>query len=95
MLDKAIPGKYRFDAEGLAEEFSKIYFSSHKRQFPINPFQVLSDLKIPFVFRNLVRGLSEWKRERGWLTDTCLDGQDTFVRLLDQLGINLLLAELI
>lgn len=41
------------------------------------------------------RGLSEWKRERGWLTDTCLDGQDTFVRLLDQLGINLLLAVLI
>ena len=53
MLDKAILDRYRFDAEGLAEEFSKNYFSSHERQFPINPFQVLSDLNVPFVFRNL------------------------------------------
>ena len=29
------------------------------------------------------RGLSEWETEKGWLTDTCLDGQDTFKRLLD------------
>jgi hypothetical protein len=28
------------------------------------------------------RGLSEWETEKGWLTDTCLDGQDTFKRLL-------------
>ena len=27
--------------------------------------------------------------EKGWLTDTCLDGQDTFVRLLDMLEITL------
>lgn len=53
MLDKAILDRFRFDAEGLAEEFSRIYFSSHERQFPINPFQVLSDLDVPFVFRNL------------------------------------------
>jgi len=53
LLDKAILDRYRFDAEGLAEEFSNIYFSSHERQFPINPFQVLSDLNVPFVFRNL------------------------------------------
>ena len=53
MLDKAILDRYRFDAEGLAEEFSKNHFSSHERQFPINPFQVLSDLNVPFVFRNL------------------------------------------
>lgn len=53
MLDKSILDRYRFDAEGLAKEFSKTYFSSHERQFPINPFQVLSDLNIPFVFRNL------------------------------------------
>lgn len=53
MLEKAILDKYRFDAEGLAGEFSRSYFSSRKRQFPINPFQVLSDLDISFVFRNL------------------------------------------
>lgn len=28
------------------------------------------------------RGLSEWKTEPGYLTDTCLDGQDAFRRLL-------------
>ena len=28
------------------------------------------------------RGLSQWGAEKGWLTDTCLDGQDTFRRLL-------------
>ena len=32
-------------------------------------------------------GLSEWRNEKGWLTDTCLDGQDIFVRLLDMLEI--------
>ena len=33
------------------------------------------------------RGLSKWPDEKGWLTDTCLDGQDTFKRLLDSLDI--------
>ena len=27
------------------------------------------------------------KNEKGWLTDTCLDGQDTFKKLLDMLEI--------
>lgn len=47
---------------------------------------------IPFIIedskkRYYYRGLSEWKNEKGWLTDTCLDGQDTFIRLLDMLEI--------
>lgn len=47
---------------------------------------------IPFIIEDskknyYYRGLSEWRREKGWLTDTCLDGQDTFVRLLDMLEI--------
>ena len=47
---------------------------------------------IPFIIEDskklfYYRGLSEWKNEKGWLTDTCLDGQDTFIRLLDMLGI--------
>ena len=33
------------------------------------------------------RGLAEWRNEKGWLTDTCLDGEDTFKGLLDLLGI--------
>ena len=46
------------------------------------PF-LIEDRKKQFYYR----GLSEWNKEKGWLTDTCLDGQDTFRRLLDHLGI--------
>ena len=47
---------------------------------------------IPFIIEDAkknyyYRGLSEWRNEKGWLTDTCLDGQDTFARLLDMLEI--------
>ena len=47
---------------------------------------------IPFIIEDAkknyyYRGLSEWRNGKGWLTDTCLDGQDTFVRLLDLLEI--------
>ena len=47
---------------------------------------------IPFIIEDAkknyyYRGLSEWRNEKGWFTDTCLDGQDTFVRLLDMLEI--------
>ncbi|SFE67912.1 Fic family protein [Succiniclasticum ruminis] len=48
----------------------------------IIPF-IIEDSKKLFYYR----GLSEWGREKGWLTDTCLDGQDTFIRLLDTLEI--------
>ena len=34
------------------------------------------------------RGLSEWTRERGYLTDTCLSAQDTFKRYLDYFRIS-------
>ncbi|WP_130838341.1 Fic family protein [Lachnoclostridium sp. Marseille-P6806] len=44
----------------------------------IVPF-IIEDAKKSFYYR----GLSEWENERGYLTDTCLDGQDTFRRLLD------------
>lgn len=48
----------------------------------IIPF-IIEDSKKGFYYR----GLSEWRNEKGWLIDTCLDGQDTFVRLLDMLDI--------
>lgn len=48
----------------------------------IVPF-IIEDSKKHFYYR----GLSEWKNEKGWLTDTCLDGQDTFIRLLNMLEI--------
>ena len=33
------------------------------------------------------RGLSEWGTEKGYLTDTCLDGQDTFKKLMAMFDI--------
>ena len=47
---------------------------------------------IPFIIEDsrkmfYYRGLAEWKNEKGWLTDTCRDGQDIFIRLLDMLEI--------
>lgn len=47
---------------------------------------------IPFIIEDnkknyYYRGLSEWQNEKGFLTDTCLDGQDTFKQLLDMLEI--------
>ena len=47
---------------------------------------------IPFIIEDskkffYYRGLSEWRREKGWLRDTCLDGQDTFAELLKMLEI--------
>ena len=47
------------------------------------PF-IIEDAKKYFYYR----GLAEWKNEKGWLIDTCLNGQDTFIRLLDILEIS-------
>ena len=52
MLSDDIINKYRNDAEGLAKYFSDLYFSNKKIEFPINPFQILTDYGIHFVFRN-------------------------------------------
>ena len=46
-------------------------------RFGIVPF-LIEDSKKAFYYR----GLSNWNDEKGRLTDTCLDGQDTFRRLL-------------
>ncbi len=48
----------------------------------IVPF-IIEDAKKAFYYR----GLSEWGNEKGYLIDTCLDGQDTFRRLLQQFDI--------
>ncbi len=48
----------------------------------IVPF-LIEDSKKMFYYR----GLSEWDREEGFLLDTCLDGQDTFKRLLSMFDL--------
>lgn len=51
-------------------------------RFGLVPF-LIEDMKKSFYYR----GLSEWPREKGYLIDTCLDGQDTFRRLLAMFDI--------
>ena len=51
-------------------------------RFGIVPF-IIEDSKKMFYYR----GLSEWENEKGYLTDTCLDGQDTFKKLMAMFDI--------
>ena len=48
----------------------------------IVPF-IIEDAKKHFYYQ----GLAEWEKDKTRLTETCLDGQDTFRRLLDMLRI--------
>ena len=48
----------------------------------IVPF-IIFDNKKMFYYR----GLKNWNKERGWLIDTCLDGQDIVKTYLDYFGI--------
>lgn len=52
-------------------------------RFNIVPF-IIEDSKKMFYYR----GLSEWETEKGYLTDTCLDGQDTFKKILAMFDIS-------
>ena len=49
----------------------------------VTPF-IIEDQKKNYYYR----GLAEWRNEKGWLIDTCLDGQNTFVRILNKLDIS-------
>ena len=51
-------------------------------RFNIIPF-IIEDSKKAYYYR----GLSKRNEEKGWLIDTCLDGQDTFKELLKLLDI--------
>ena len=51
-------------------------------RYAIVPF-IIEDTKKMFYYR----GLSEWEREKGYLTDTCLDGQDTFKKMMAMFDI--------
>ena len=48
----------------------------------IVPFIILDSKKMFYY-----RGLKNWDEERGWLLDTCLDGQDAMKNYLDYFGI--------
>lgn len=45
--------KYRFDAEGFADLFRKDYYKNSDVSYPIDPFAIIYNLRIHYVFRNL------------------------------------------
>ena len=47
------------------------------------PF-IVEDSKKAFYYR----GLANWKEDKWWLIDTCLEGQDTFKGILNILEID-------
>ena len=49
----------------------------------IVPFIITEELKMFYY-----RGLAEWTREKGYLTDTCLTAQDNFKKYLDYFKIS-------
>lgn len=51
-------------------------------RFNIVPFIILDSKKSYYY-----RGLKNYKNEKGWLIDTCLDGQDEFKTILDKFDI--------
>ena len=51
-------------------------------RFGLIPFIIEDDKKMYYY-----QGLSEWEWEKGYLTDTCLDGQDTFRKLMSMFDI--------
>ena len=51
-------------------------------RYGIVPF-IIEDSKKLFYYR----GLAQWKTEKGYLTDTCLDGQDTFKKMMSMFDI--------
>ena len=47
---------------------------------------------VPFIIEDekkffYYRGLSEWNNEKNYLLETCREGQDIFINLLEKLGI--------
>ena len=52
MLSLDLAKNNHYDAQSFAEQFSSWYYANHYRVFPLNPFQVLADLDLHFVFRN-------------------------------------------
>nr|MBP3598941.1 Fic family protein [Eubacterium sp.] len=51
-------------------------------KYDIVPFIIEDDMKLFYY-----RGLKEWKKERGYLRDTCLSAQDRYKAYLDYFGI--------
>ena len=85
-MDDLLELHYRFESihpfqDGNGRVGRLILFKECLRN-GIVPFIIEDDMKMYYY-----RGLQEWKKERGYLRDTCLAAQDRFKAHLDYFGI--------
>ena len=85
-MDDLLELHYRFESihpfqDGNGRVGRLILFKECLRN-GIVPFIIEDDMKMYYY-----RGLQEWKKERGYLRDTCLTAQDRFKAHLDYFGI--------
>ena len=86
-LDDILEFHYRFERihpfqDGNGRVGRLILFKECLRH-GIVPFIIDDDIKMFYY-----RGLSEWRREQGYLIDTCLSAQDKFKKYLDYFKIS-------
>ncbi len=86
LIDDIIDFHYRFETihpfqDGNGRIGRLIMFKECLKN-RIVPFIIEDNLKMFYY-----RGLHEWTREKGFLTDTCLTAQDRFKQYLDYFGI--------
>ena len=85
-LDDLLDFHYRFESihpfqDGNGRVGRLILFKECLRH-GIVPFIIEDDMKLYYY-----RGLQEWRKERGYLRDTCLAAQDRFKTYLDYYGV--------
>ena len=86
-IDDIIEFHYRFECIHPFQDgngrVGRLIILKECLKYNIVPILILDEYKDYYY-----RGLNEWKREKGYLRDTCLNGQDIFKKYLDYFKIS-------